>query len=89
MRLQWDPDHDPSGAKVERRAIQLGLRGPVLAQYAHEWILGIEDITNFVHEQRLYAQAHPYEQLIIPRELVYPVTDTAIALHLGLDTPML
>src|SRR5581483_8831594 len=27
VRLQWDPDHDPSVAKVERRAIQLGLRG--------------------------------------------------------------
>jgi hypothetical protein len=89
VRLQWDPDHDPSGAKVERRAIQLGLRGPVLAHYAHEWILGIEDITNFVHEQRLYAQAHTYEQLIIPRERVYPVTDTTIASHLGLDASML
>ena len=30
VRLQWDPDHDPSGAPVERRAIQLGLRGDVL-----------------------------------------------------------
>src|SRR4051794_22208495 len=23
VRLQWDPDHDPSGQKAERRAIQL------------------------------------------------------------------
>ncbi len=30
VRLQWDPDHHPSGPKLERRAIQLGLRGPVL-----------------------------------------------------------
>src|SRR5947209_13074529 len=34
VRLQWDPDHDPSGAKVERRAIQLRLRGDVLARSA-------------------------------------------------------
>jgi hypothetical protein len=26
VRLQWDPDHSPTGAKLERRAIQLGLR---------------------------------------------------------------
>src|SRR5882724_8185185 len=26
VRLQWDPDHHPKGAKLERRAIQLGLR---------------------------------------------------------------
>jgi len=25
VRLQWDPDHNPSGAKLERRAVQLGL----------------------------------------------------------------
>src|SRR4051794_28063887 len=30
VRLQWDPDHGPSGNPVERRAIQLGLRGAVL-----------------------------------------------------------
>ncbi len=27
VRLQWDPDHAPDGAKAERRALQLGLRG--------------------------------------------------------------
>ncbi len=27
VRMQWDPDHDPSGKPVDRRAIQLGLRG--------------------------------------------------------------
>ena len=33
VRLQWDPDHHPSGAKVERRAIQLGLRRDVLEAF--------------------------------------------------------
>ena len=51
VRLQWDPDHDPFGAKVERRALQLGLRGDVLARYAREWIVRIEDISPFVAEQ--------------------------------------
>src|SRR5690349_2623348 len=27
VRLQWDPDHDPHGRPLARRAIQLGLRG--------------------------------------------------------------
>jgi hypothetical protein len=48
VRLQWDPDHDPSGAKLERRAIQLGLRGPTLERYANEWIVEIEDLAEFV-----------------------------------------
>ena len=29
VRLQWDPDHAPSGAPEKRRAIQLGLRAEV------------------------------------------------------------
>ena len=29
VRLQWDPDHDPHGDKLRRRAIQLGLRKEV------------------------------------------------------------
>ncbi len=87
VRLQWDPDHDPAGAKVERRAIQLGLRGEMLGQYAREWVIEIEDISDFVSEQRQYAQAHAYEQLTTPRELVYPVTDAAVASRLGLALP--
>jgi hypothetical protein len=71
VRVQWDPDHDPSGAKVERRALQLGLRGPVLAQYAREWIIAIEDISDFVSEQRQHVLSGDYTQLIIPRETMY------------------
>jgi len=29
VRLQWDPDHAPSGAPERRRAIQLGLKDEV------------------------------------------------------------
>ena len=29
VRLQWDPDHTPSGESTLRRAIQLGLRNKV------------------------------------------------------------
>ncbi len=34
VRLQWDPDHGPGGQPLERRVIQLGLRGEALAMYA-------------------------------------------------------
>lgn len=81
VRLQWDPDHDPSGASVERRAIQLGLRGEVLRRYAREWIVDIENISPFVAEQRAQAED---PQLVTPREEVYPVTDPEVARRLGL-----
>lgn len=74
VRLQWDPDHHPSGAKLERRAIQLGLRGQVLATYAKDWILNIEDISDFVQQQRQNINSDCAE-LITPRETVYPVIE--------------
>jgi hypothetical protein len=86
VRLQWDPDHHPSGAKLERRAIQLGLRGPALARYAREWIVVIEDISEFVREQRHYVMSHANSQLMTPRETVYAVHDREVATRLGLST---
>ena len=83
VRLQFDPDHNPSGAPVERRAIQLGLRGEILAKYAREWLLGIEDVSEFVREQSQHARS-PYDRLITPKEEVYPVNDPEVAARLGL-----
>jgi hypothetical protein len=84
VRLQWDPDHGPAGDPVERRAIQLGLRSDVLARYAKEWLLDIEDISEFVAEQRANAAA-PFEQLVTPKEDVYPVDDPEVASRLGVS----
>jgi hypothetical protein len=85
VRLQWDPDHGPSGDKQERRAIQLGLRGAAIASYAGEWIVEIEDISAFVAEQRRVWFEGDREALVTPREEVYPVADPAVAAKLGLD----
>jgi hypothetical protein len=83
VRLQWDPDHGPSGAPLERRAIQLGLRGAVLASYARPWIRKIEDITPFVAEQRVARTRDGAAGLLTPRERVYPC-DAATSAVLGL-----
>ncbi len=68
VRLQWDPDHDPSGNALERRAIQLGLRGKALRKFNDEWIVSIEDISSFVAANRGVERA----KLVTPRERVYP-----------------
>ncbi|HKZ71016.1 MAG TPA: DUF4291 domain-containing protein [Anaerolineales bacterium] len=85
VQLQWDPDHNPSGARVERRAIQLGLRGEVLARYAKEWAVHIEDVSGFVHEQYEHVTKHEYEELVTPHERVYPVADARVAARLGIS----
>ena len=75
VRLQWDPDHDPKSNAVERRAIQLGLRGESLQRYGCEEVLKIEDITPLVEEQRQHID-HPAE-LLIPTEQAYQPPQSA------------
>lgn len=88
VRLQWDPDHDPLGNPLTRRAIQLGLRGEALAHYAREWILDIQDISEFARHQQRFAQSPgTYAGLEIPREGIYPVSDPQTASRLGLSGP--
>jgi len=68
VRLQWDPDHDPYGTKLERRAIQIGLRKEFVTSYASEDILEIEDISEFVKAQYEFVQTNNLEELITPLE---------------------
>ena len=85
VRLQWDPDHNPHGDKLERRAVQLGLRGKVLKQFATEWLVSMQD-TTFVHEQKALLDARNWDQFQVIKEDVWPVAEQAIIDNLGLDS---
>lgn len=78
VRLQWDPDHSPSGAPLERRAIQLGIRDAALTRMTDEFIVSITDVSDFVASQR----GAPLDALELPRERVYPLPAPLVA-HLG------
>jgi hypothetical protein len=78
VRLQWDLDHTPKGRRLARRAIQLGLRGKILAAYAQDWILHIEDISELVRQQYHIVQGDRFDELLVPTESVYPLADAAI-----------
>jgi hypothetical protein len=85
VRLQWDPDHNPSGNSIEWRAIQLGLRGDILKEYAQGgWITHTEDISGFVKEQFEHVKVRDYEQLLTPKEKIYMIADAEVARRLGL-----
>ena len=83
-RFQWDPDRDPSGRPLDRRAIQLGLRGEVLRRYASEGIVAVEDISGFVAAQRRHVAEQGWPRLDVPREEEYAVLDPSLARSLGL-----
>jgi hypothetical protein len=71
VRLQWDPDHLPTGEKCERRAIQLGLRGATLEAYGEREIVQIIDMSAFVAEQRGNIHDWRTGKLMTPSERVY------------------
>ncbi|MEM6737466.1 MAG: DUF4291 domain-containing protein [Bacteroidota bacterium] len=85
VRLQWDPDHDPHGGKLSRRAIQIGLRDDLIKSYAKYDILEIEDISDFVSEQFEFVKANELDKLMTPAEQPLLFDDPKLNKHLKLQ----
>ena len=85
VRLQWDPDHNPHGAPLPRRALQLGLRGSVLEAFGKRELLEVIDMTGFVAAQREVVQRAGVVELRTPVERTYIPSDPSIARRVGLD----
>ena len=85
VRLQWDPEHDPFGNKIERRAIQLGLKGSVLENFGRNHVQRIEDVTTFAKQQYEFLQTNPAEDLLVPIETVYRTGNETLNNSIGID----
>ncbi len=85
VRVQWDPDHDPAGAALERRAIQLGLRREVLEAFGQRELMEVIDLSEFVAAQRARLSSVGVSALATPRERVYLPNDPAVCARLRLD----
>jgi len=87
VRLQWDPDHLPTGGPCERRAVQLGLRGETLLAYGNRELLEVLDMTPLVAEQRANAATWRDGTLRTPVERVYRPKSPYAAARLDLADP--
>ena len=85
VRLQWDPDHLPTGDKCERRAVQLGLRGKALEAFGKHEAIEILDVSEFVAEQRQHVGNWQSGSLMTPTEYVYRPNEPEAASTVGLD----
>ncbi len=83
-RLQWDPDRNPSGEALTRRALQLGIKGDLAKEYSHDAILEIDDISAYVASQRASALTKKFNKVQMPEEHVY-LPNKNIASHLGIS----
>lgn len=75
VRCQWDPDRDIFGNPLDRRAIQLGLKGNMVKNYINEWIVKITDITNIVLELRDMVKSETLMESMLPVEYEYPLDE--------------
>ena len=67
--VAWHPDVDPSGAELGRETLRMGIRDAALERFTREWVVGIEDWTPWVLENRRQACA----SLPVPRLAPYPL----------------
>lgn len=84
VRLQWDPDHDPVGNKIERKAIQIGMKGAVLQKFCTEWITKIEDITDFVKAEYQKMGNKKFDEVIVPFEEIIELNEPEIEKRIGI-----
>ena len=85
VRIQWDPDHDPFGNPLSRKAIQIGLKGEVLKKFGQKNIQLIEDITEFVKEQKKHIINKDLDKLHVPMERVYKINNTILKNKIGCE----
>ena len=71
VRCQWDPDRDIFGKSINRRAIQLGIKGEILKKYVNEWIVKIADITPEVTKIYKSIQNGSFKEDMLPKEREY------------------
>ena len=80
VRVQWDPDRALDGRKLERRAIQIGLRGMTVRRYVEEWIIGLEEVTALAQTIGASVQRGGADFPPVPDERVYAVDDELAAI---------
>ncbi len=79
---QWDPERDLSGKPVGRQSIQIGLKAPILKQFAHEFVLHVEDVSPLASKIAQLAKDGVMDFPPVPLEREYPIEED-LAARLG------
>jgi hypothetical protein len=73
--VQWDPERDVRGARLDHRAIQVGLGRGIVARYVDAWTTEIRDVTAVVARMRRLREEGEWTRVtaLLPRERPYPL----------------
>lgn len=86
VNVQWDPERNIRGGKLDYRSIQVGISRHLIEEYNNNWIVDIVDYTPLVHKIHELRKKGEYDKAkkLLPIEKVYPVSDELIK-KLGMD----
>lgn len=73
---QWDPERDLVGRRLDRQAIQIGIRGKVIRKYVSDDILGVEDVSDLAHEIGQIIKKGSEKFPEVPQEKEYPISES-------------
>lgn len=59
VRIQWDPERSAKLEVLPYRSIQIGIPGALSEQWANEWIVEIEDVTEKARELKRVIDERP------------------------------
>lgn len=84
VRVQWDPERDLTLQQLPWRSLQVGLSGPIVREYVHDWVIAIDDITDRVREIHELVQDGQLDaaHAALPPERPY-VLPPDLATHIG------
>lgn len=71
IRIQWDPERDIYGNPLDYRSVQIGIRGEILLKFVRDWIVQIQDITDYVTDLRIRKDHGEDIQSLLPEERIY------------------
>lgn len=77
VRVQWDPEKDIFLQALPYRSIQIGLSGIAVDKYCEDWIVQIDDITEYSKSIHQLLKEHKLEEAksLLPVEQVYRLPD--------------
>ncbi|MBC8754161.1 DUF4291 domain-containing protein [Kordia sp. YSTF-M3] len=86
IHIQWDPERNLKGGKLEIRSIQVGISRFLIQDFNENWIESIEDYTPLVKKINQLRKAGKYKEAkrLLPSEKLYP-TPAAIAKKIGIQ----
>ncbi len=77
VHVQWDPERNIRGSKLQERSIQVGISRFLIEEYNTEWIEEIVDLTPLTKKinQLRKVGKHKEAKRLLPYERVYPLSE--------------